>query len=326
MPETAQERFARILQLVAQAGGEGMAVDALAEKLGVTRRRLERDIEELTTREYYLPGGAVPDIQVFLEGDHLRIRTTGPFQRPTRLSPGEAAALDLGLRILAAEREDDGLRENMAHLLEKLAWAVPADLLDRFSADDPATRDGVRALLVDAARRRVPVRFQYLKPDADGPEDRCVEPYAVVYGEGRWYVVGRSPERDGVRVFRLDRMLDAALDDGTFPAPEVFNVADHVTDGRVYRAEEEITVTVRYTPEVAPWLLEQGLGRQEEDGAVVVRHSVADPAWIVREVLRYGAAARVVEPAWVREQVAEAAERLASGAGSASEVTAGGTG
>jgi predicted DNA-binding transcriptional regulator YafY len=311
-PDTALDRIQRILQLIPLAArDEGIGYDELADRLGIDRNDLERHLAELTDRTYYLDAGAVEDLQILLDDDRVRIWTAGPLRRPVRLAPGEAAALDLGLRILAAEREEPELVERMRGLMERVAWTVPDDVLDRFAADgDPDSGDALRALIVDAARRRRRVRLLYLKPDAEEPEERSVDPYTVAYAEGRWYVVGHCPERDDVRVFRMDRVLEATPGDATFDPPADFDPADWITDGRVYSAGQEIEVVVRYSGRVAPWLLERGEGEVQEDGGVVVRHRVSDIGWIVRHVLKYGRDARVVEPEVVRRAVVEAVGRV----------------
>jgi hypothetical protein len=52
-----------------------------------------------------------------------------------------------------------------------------------------------------------------LKPDAESPEDREVDPCAVGYAEGRCYVIGNCPERPGIRAFRTNfiRLVRLAL-------------------------------------------------------------------------------------------------------------------
>ena len=311
-PDTALDRVQRILQLIPLAAREeGIGYDELADRLGIHRRDLERHLAELTERAFYQDPGAVEDLQILLDDDRVRIWSAGPLRRPVRLTPGEAAALDLGLRILAAEREEPELVERMRGLLERVAWTAPDDVLERFAADgDPDSGDALRALIVDAARRRRRVRLRYLKPDADEPEERSVEPYTVAYAEGRWYVVGHCPERDDVRVFRMDRVLEATPSDATFDPPADFDPADWISDGRVYSADQEIEVVVRYGGRVAPWLLERGEGEPQEDGGVLVRHRVSDIGWVVRHVLKYGRDARVVEPEEVRRAVVEAVGRV----------------
>ena len=307
MPETALTQTERLLQLIPLAGREGgVPYDELAGTLGIDRRQLERDLETLTARDFYLPGGAVNDLQVTLDDERVRVWTTGPLRRPTRLTPGEAAALDLGLRMAAVEPSHPA-RE----LLDRVARTEPDHVPRHIAADgDPDAADRLRALLIDAARRRRRVTVRYLKPDADAAETRDVEPYVVAHGEGRWYVVGRDPAPDEVRVFRIDRILEATATDATFDPPPDFDPSDWVRGGRVYRADEELEVTVRYSPRVAPWLRERGEGEAQDDGSVLVRHRVSDPGWVVRHVLRYGAEAEVVGPEEARGWVREAVESL----------------
>lgn len=312
MAETAADRIERILQVVPLAARDGgIAYDDLTRALGVDRARIEADLTEVMDREFYHEAGSITDIQVGLEADRVRVWTTGLLRRPLRLSPAEAAALDLGVRILAAEQDDPDVARRMHDLVQCVARTLPGDFLDRFAVDgDPGTADALRALIVDAARRRRAVRFSYLKPDADGPEDREIEPYAVAYGEGCWYVIGRCLHRDAVRAFRTDRILEAECGDAPFEPPADFDPADYLADGRVYHAEAETEVAVRYSGRVAPFLRERGEGEALEDGGVLVRHRVADPGWLVRHVLQYGRDARVLEPDGFVDLVRAAARRV----------------
>lgn len=315
--DTAQDRIDRILQILPLAArAKGIGYDELAAALSVSRRQLDRDLAEVTGREFYHTAGSGDDILVGLDPDRVRVWTSGQLRRPARLNLGEAAALDLGLRILAAEREKPELLAEMRALLERLAWSLPEPLTQRVIADgDRAAADAIRALVIDAARQRLRCHFSYLKPDAAGPEDRAVDPYAVACAEGSWYVVGHCPERGAVRAFRIDRILDASLGSHQFDPPDDFDPADHLHGGRVYRADDEIEVTVQYGGRAAPWLIERGEGQPMDDGTVIVRHRVADPAWLVRHVLQYGPEARVLEPADFADLVRDAATRIVEHAG-----------
>ncbi len=162
-------------------------------------------------------------------------------------------------------------------------------------------------MLKEAARSRTRCRFRYLKPGDSEPGEREVNPYSVVYGSGKWYVIGYCHLREGVRAFRLDRLLEAQALDQTFSPPADFDPADYVSGGRVFRSDSEEDVVVRYSPRVAPWVRELGPVEDTGEGAVSVRFTTADPGWVVRHVLRYGAEAEIVEPVAIREMVVAAA-------------------
>jgi len=189
------------------------------------------------------------------------------------------------------------------------------------SADEEADRfaleevDGegaaVRALLKEAARSHTRCRIRYLKPDDAEPGVREVDPYVVVYGSGKWYVIGHCHRRYEIRAFRVDRVLAAEAMDVGFDVPDAFDPAAYVAGGRVFRSDAEEEVVVRYSAVVAPWVREHGPVEELGDGCVAVRFTSADPGWVVRHALQYGPEAEVVEPFDVREMMVAAAAAVA---------------
>ena len=315
---TAEAQLDRILHILPLAGREGGAsYDELAESLGVSRDQVVRDVEEVTAREYYHPAGSGNDVRIGLVQEKVTVWAPGQFQRPVRFTLREAAALHLGLRLLSAERDDPALQEALREMEERIAWAIPEGIDEQVAiAGDPRGSDAVRALVVRAAKERRRCRIDYLKPDAPEPDNREMDPYAVAYSDGTWYVVGFCHERGEPRIFRIDRIMEAELREESFEVSADFEVADYLSRGRVFRAEEEAEVPVRYGPRIARWLLERGEGEADEDGSVVVTHAVVDPGWLVRHVLQYGPDAEVLEPEEMRELVREGAERVAEGSSS----------
>ena len=186
--------------------------------------------------------------------------------------------------------------------LETTISTIPTeDVLARIEAadlrPDPA---GIREILSLALEGREECRIQYLKPGAEAPEERTVRPYAMVHGEGQWYLLAWCTLSEGVRTFRMDRVLDAEPTGERFPAPEDFDPEAHIQGGRVFRADRKMDVKVRYSPRVARWIVEKEALEMASDGSVTVTYQVADPHWIVRHVLQYGAEAEVLEPEEVR--------------------------
>lgn len=308
--EPARARLERLLWIFPAAAREGgIELSELAAELGVEEARILDDLEEVTTRSYYHPPEWIHDIEIYLEADRVEIWTKGHFQRPPRLDRSEALALALALRI-EGRHGDLSWRERVGALRERLDRSLPIEPAGTAAArfevdvDDPG---GGRALslLRDAARERRTCRIEYLKPSDEAPESRRLEPYVIVFAEGRWYALGRAPEAAAVRAFRLDRILNVEPEDATFGVPDGFEPGDYLEGGAVYRADEEVEAVVRYSPRIARWIEEGADVEREADGAVLVRHRVANPAWIVRHALRYGAHAEIVAPAELREAVRE---------------------
>jgi predicted DNA-binding transcriptional regulator YafY len=173
-------------------------------------------------------------------------------------------------------------------------------------------QDQFRGVVADSIRDRMRMQVRYLKAGDSEPRERTLEPLRLVYANGRWYVLARDPESASVRVFRLDRMLDARMLGERFERPE-YDLSRFLDDaGRVYSAERATTASVRYSPRIARWIRERANAITNEDGSVTLEHKVADPDWLVRHVLQYGSDAQVVEPAELRDHVARAARSLAS--------------
>jgi predicted DNA-binding transcriptional regulator YafY len=332
--EPAERQLERVLHALAVAARpDGASLADLANELNVPAERLLRDLEEVTARAYYLEPPV--DIDIGIEGGRVEVWTTGEFRRPVKLAPREALALTLGLRLLAEESAADraaALRGVAARLDAGLAAVPAATLAEDFAlgAGDPAG-EGQLAALREAARERRAVELRYLKPADVEPEPRVLHPYALIHAGGRWYAIGHCPEvaqggrTSAIRAFRLDRILAVMPLDGSFDVPDDFDVQDYVARapggaaasptagiprGSLFRADETLDVTVRYSPRIARWIEEQVLGMLQPDGSILVEHVVADPGWLVRHVLYHGADAEVVGPPEIRDLMRQRIEQI----------------
>jgi predicted DNA-binding transcriptional regulator YafY len=315
MPErdTAERQLARLLHLLPAATRDGgVPLDDLVDRLGVEHAQILDDVTLLTERSLLLPAGAGDDLQVLLEAGRLQIWTKGEFRRPVRLTPLEALCVALGLRGLGPDEAREAL---LTRLESRLALAGVETLRRRVEAADLAPDpSGIRGAVSEALRSRTPCRFGYLKPGGAAPEVRRLEPWALVHAEGRWYAVGRDPEADGPRAFRLDRMLAVELRGDPYRIPDDVDPRSFLEGARLFfHADEERTgwAVVRYSPAVTRWIRERWSGEAEDDGGYRVRHPLADPGWIVRHVLQYGPDAELVDPPELRAVICDTARRMA---------------
>lgn len=334
---TADARLSRLLHILPAAKGEeGVELEALATTLESTVDCILEDIEELTSRVFYRPGGWPDDVQIFVEGGRVRVHHATGFERPVRLTRDETLCLAIALRggVASTHEPEEAVRLELlkrieAHLaVREVAEATPSGaegascVRERGEGvaaperdDDP---DGIRATLLAAKRDRTPCAIWYVKAGATDGSVRVIHPYAIAYAEGAWYVVGHCTSEESTRVFRLDRVLACDAADGSFEVPEDFRVEDVVTDGRVFHTSEGgdvRDVRVRYSPRIARWIRERGQWEPDrvedtDDGGVLVRHEVADPHWAIGHALLYGAEAEIVEPADLRGLMGEVLRRM----------------
>jgi predicted DNA-binding transcriptional regulator YafY len=161
---------------------------------------------------------------------------------PLMLTDEEAVAVALGLA--AGRRAGLVTADNVAteSAAAKLRRVLPAGLARRIDAllstmdvtgrvHRPAP-PGTEVLLVlaEAARHRHPVQVTYTSWDGRSSK-RGLDPYGLVFHNGRWYVTGRDHASGSVRTFRLDRIGATVATDGAFEVPAGFDPTGHVLAG-----------------------------------------------------------------------------------------------
>jgi len=233
--------------------------------------------------------------------------------RPLRLAVDEASALLVALRMLA---ELPGLedRSAMSRLIAKLEAAAGeaaaassqvAVQVDLRSGDGPeglAAR--IRAAI--AAGRRVHLR--YYGPRRDEATERDVDPMRLLVVEGRPYLEGWCLRAEGMRLFRLDRVLAlTVLDQPSSPPPEA---TERDVDQGLFRpspddlhVEFELSAEGRWVAEDYPCESVSDL----PDGRLRVVLRTPDTGWVRRLALRLGEDGRVISPSSLVTEVREAA-------------------
>lgn len=199
-------RLLRLLSLL-QARPEWSGAD-LAARLDVTPRTLRRDVQRLRGLDY--PVHSVPGVA---GGYRLG---SGAALPPLQLDDDEAIAVVISLRS-ATSHTVIGLAEASVSALAKLDQVLPARLRERTAAlaqatvpltgPAPAIDPAMLTALAAACRRHQRVRISYR--DFGGTESvRLIEPYRLVAGGYRWYLVAFDAGRDDWRTFRVDRISE----------------------------------------------------------------------------------------------------------------------
>jgi proteasome accessory factor C len=330
---TAEAQLERILYILPAAARKGGArIEELARALDVDAATVLHDLDAAAARAYYHPAGSVESFTITIDGESVQVYSRHEFHRPVRLNRGEALALGLGLRALAADVEPPRRAEILAlAALVEAELTPPEPLAVRREVSDRTPRvaeeevvyeeyavafddDGFRSVVADAVDAGRCCTIWYLKPGELAPMYRRIAPYRLVYAEGMWYVAAYDLEREALRYFRMDRVLNAALDEEAAP-PAPPELAVMLGRGVPYSATDDIEVSVRYSPRIARWIVERAVpAERADDGSVVVRHRVADPRWIVRHVLQYAGEAVVEEPEQARQWVGAAARDVMAAA------------
>ncbi|MBI3179683.1 MAG: WYL domain-containing protein [Deltaproteobacteria bacterium] len=172
--------------------------------------------------------------------------------------------------------------------------------------------------LHDAVAARRQIRLAYDSLRGEGTQ-RQVDPYGLYYRQGVWYLVGYCHLRQAERTFHLGRIREVKLTHADrrtpdFTVPEGFDISTHV-ERRPWEFPQHasIDVTIRLARRLLPAIPEI-FGRRadvvEMTGGAEVRVRVSHRQALIAAVLPYGAAAEVLEPADLRQEIAQIYEQL----------------
>lgn len=309
--ETAAAQLKRILlALPALADDKAHALSEVAERAGTDEHTLLRDLRTLVTRNFDEPAGYVEPVQLALDARSVRLDAPGFFRRPMGLSVLELEALELGLAMLRQETPAeehatiDRARDRLHRAISSIASDGDATLVRAAQLGAAEGRGGeLQTIQRCVAEHRV-AELTYRGARDSEPHIRLVRPFGMVHARGSWYAVAWCLRDDGLRVFRLDRVVAARETDQTFDAPADFRLDSVLHGGRVVSSEAEESVTIEYSGRIARWIeeREQGAARTDE-GSVRVEYPLHSEPWAVRHVLQYGSEARIVGPDAVRARV-----------------------
>ncbi|UCF93664.1 MAG: WYL domain-containing protein, partial [Desulfobacterales bacterium] len=144
---------------------------------------------------------------------------------------------------------------------------------------------------------------------------RKVAPYKIWFFDGSFYLIGHCGLRGDVRIFALDRIKRLAQTQASFELPEDLKLDDFMQSSFGVFHGQPVKVRVWFAPEIAGYISEkvwhasQRIALQE-DGAIIFEAEVAGTEEIKFWVLKWGAKARVLSPASLREEVRTEAEAM----------------
>jgi proteasome accessory factor C len=304
-PRASADRLARLLHLVPYLlARPGIEVAEAAADLEVTERQLREDLELLWVCG--LPGYGPGDlIDMAFDGERVTITYDAGIDRPLRLTPDEALALVVALRLLA---ETPGMpnRDAVERTLAKIESASSDRIGAPLEVRLPGNADRLAGIR-DAVERGRALRITYYTATRDETTERVVDPMRVLMVGGRGYLEAWCRRAEAVRLFRVDR-IDALdeLDEPSQPPPEA--QPHDVSDGIFHPGPELPLVTLR-VGRGARWITEyypcESVRADGEEWLVSLR--VSDLPWARRSVLGLGPDATVVSPPDLVEQVRDQA-------------------
>ncbi|MBR0177878.1 MAG: WYL domain-containing protein [Bacteroidales bacterium] len=145
-----------------------------------------------------------------------------------------------------------------------------------------------------------------------------VAPYCVKLFRQRWYLVGNSVNEGKIRIYSLDRFLEAKLTDEPFDYPKDFSPEVYFEGCFGIIREENCpleTVKLKVSPNQANYLRSLPLHHTQKELVQTADYSIFSvevrPTFDFRqELLWNGDAIQVLEPLWLRQEMAKTVQRM----------------
>lgn len=286
------DRLIGILSILLQE--EKITAPELAERFEVSRRTINRDIEDLCK-------AGIPICTVQGAGGGISIMDGYSMDR-TILTSKDMQMILAGLRSLdsvSGSRYYGQLMEKLKTGSSEFISGRDFMLIDLSSWYKDSLTPKIEVIQNAIESRRL-LKFKYYAPA--GESERFMEPYYLVFRWSNWYVWGWCSARRGYRLFKLNRMDQVRVSERRFvsrnaPMPDLSN--EKIFPGGV-------RVKALFSPDVK-WRLVEEFGprcfTEKEDGRLLFSADYTDTENFITWILTFGAKAEVLEPENVRSTI-----------------------
>lgn len=294
------DRLIGILSILLQQ--EKVTAPYLAERFEVSRRTINRDIEDICK-------AGIPLVTTQGQNGGISIMEGYRLDR-TVLTSFEMQSILAGLRSLDSvsgtkkyQQMMDKLSVGSSSVLASNAHIV-IDLSSWYKTSLPPKIE----LLQDAIGNGELVRFDYYAPG--GESRRVLEPYLLTFQWTAWYVWGYCRAREDYRMFKLNRMLDLEKTGELFEPRE--NRRFELNVDKVFHNCFPIKVLF---PADYKWLLIEEFGEdcfqvQGDGSQLLFEGNFADEDSAVSWILSFGGRAKLLEPASLRQKIRDTAKNI----------------
>lgn len=274
----------------------------LAERFEVSRRTINRDIEELNR-------AGIPILTTQGVGGGISIMDGYRMDR-TILTSKDMQMILAGLRSLDSVSGSSyygQLMEKIQAGSSELVNGRDSILIDLSSWHRESLAPKIETIQ-DAIGLKKTIRFRYYSPGGD--TEREIEPYYLIFKWTSWYVYGFCLLRNDFRLFKLDRM-ECITHVATFEANREVPLPD-LSNRTVFPAKDKVKAL--FDPTLKWQLVEEyGVGsfRETDDGKLLFEHEYADDEELLAWMLSCRDLVTVLEPERIRERLHQIAAKVA---------------
>lgn len=273
----------------------------LAERFEVSRRTINRDIENLCK-------AGIPIQTSQGAGGGISIMEGFAMER-TLLTSKDMKMILAGLRSLdsvSGSHYYGQLMEKIKPGSSDIVTGSDAILIDLSSWNKDAIAPKV-SFIQDAIEERTILAFDYYAPSGDS--HREIEPYYLIFKWSSWYVYGFCLMRQDFRMFKLNRMSGIRCIGRHFEMRSV--QTPDLSIGNLYPPEIKVTAIVEARMK---WRLIEEFGSDcftiREDGRLLFSGLYSDEDSLLAWILTFGDQIKLLEPDWVKEKLLHIANKI----------------
>jgi len=319
-------RIHRLLKILTLIQGErGWTAERLAGECGVTTRTIYRDMK-------MLEGAGIP---YFYDE-----RNPGYAVRRDFFMPAVQLTLDESLALIALAEHIGGkeqipLTRAAGKAMTKVRSTLPAELRDQLAGLErhmaihlakAGPHEGIRDVydaVREAIRLRQALRCQYesvARAGRPGAADETFrfDPYALLFSQRAWYVIGFHHGRGEERCLKLNRFAMVEPTRQRYTIPTDFSVDDRLGHAwRMIRGSRRYNIELHFDAEFAETIADTLWHPTQEidygdDGSITMRLTVDGLDEIVWWVLSMGPHCRVRKPKALADRVKRLAAETAA--------------
>ena len=173
--------------------------------------------------------------------------------------------------------------------------------------------------IIEAMKKSQCINMTYQSYWRDETNTFTVEPYCVKLFKQRWYVAARSPYYNKVMIYSLDRLLHLeVLADEQFKMPDSFNPTDFFNEyyGVIIDSDFDVEkVKLKVSASQANYLRSLPLHHSQQEIQTTDEYSIFElrirPTFdFYQEILHNGEDMEVLEPLWLRKEIARKIEKM----------------
>lgn len=294
------DRLIGILSVLLQR--DKVTAPMLAEKFEVSRRTINRDIEDICK-------AGIPIVTTQGRDGGISIME-GFRMEKTLLTSADMQAILTGLNSLDSVCKTNRYRQLMDKLTVGNTSVLSMDnrvLVNLSSWYKPSLAPKIELIQAAIAKNEI-LSFQYFSPNGDS--SRQIEPYLLVFQWSSWYVWGFCLEKSDYRLFKLNRLQELKQTGATFEPRE--RPVYRMETERIFPVNIEVTVLVEADMK---WRVMEEFGpesfTEREDGRLLFRFGFSDRNNLIGWLFSLGDRAELLEPEELRCEIYNQALNIA---------------